>query len=464
MVYFHRFFPIVKSPVVDLPIPIAKDPELAFSTKQPLAHLPVSLTPDLDPPGADQLGLSPEEIQQFREQGYVIKRGLIPKETFVPFLKIWWDQPPIRVAKVLPDKPKSWVAPGRHWPEENRWSLANNWMGNGAWPSPDDERLGAEKGERVGRLPHKLTRDIGNYVWRWHGIGHDPEFVAATSAHPNVLYMIEAILGGPVKRPRRNRGIYSVFPRLPDDPETKLGPHMDQNMSEMQVVTYLEDVEPKSGGFTIFPSSPQQLYPTSEQAYNWVATESSKEAMNEIKEKIVPVEFCGKAGDVMFCHSWVVHSAGFHEGDRIRKAVIQDFNRVRERGHMRWTAAGKNGGVRVSCNMDGVFEISDELGDDPADGMREVTNQWIMDSNEFVLSRRPPFEDMFEEWNLGERPVQMNVVDERSWWDRYNLPLLPTGSVPRGGGGMPAVPLSDIATYEGDGVWQVKSKAIPQVE
>lgn len=332
-------------------------------------------------------------------------------------------------------------------------------MGGGRWPSPTDVRAGAAVGERVGRLPHKLTRDVGNDVWRWHGIGHDPAFVAATSAHPRMLYMIEALVGGPVKRPRRNRGIYAVFPRSAGDPESKLGPHMDQSMTELMAVTYLEDVEPRSGGFTIFPTSPQAIYPTSVQALNWVATEESKAALDRVKVNVQPLEFTGRAGDVVFCHGWMLHSAGIHEGGRIRMAVIQDFNKARPRSHMRWVAAGKNGGPRIPCNMDGDFIIPADSGDDPADGLREVTNQWIMDSNEFVLSRRPPDADMFAEWNLGRDPVRGRVVDEPAWWEKYALPLLPTGNVLRGGGGMPAVPLSQIARYQGDGIWRAHLRA-----
>lgn len=449
----------MKSQNSDTPIPPPRDPELAFSTKTSAVHLPLALTPDKDPPGADSLGLTSDEITQFREQGYVIKRGLINPNLFKPFLDLWWLQPPAQAAKLDPGKPQTWVSPGRHWPKENRYSLAANWMGDSPWPGLDVERVGANQGERIGRLPHKLTRDIGNDVWRWHGIGHDPAFVRVTSAHPNVLYMIEALLGGPIKLPCRNRGLYAVFPRLPDDPATKLGPHMDQSLTEMQVVTYLEDVEPRSGGFTIFPSSPQRLYPTSQQAYNWVAGETSEAAMDRIKTEVQPIEFCGKAGDVIFCHGWVVHSAGIHEGERIRKAVVQDFNRSRKRGHMRWTAAGKHGAERINCGMDGVFRMPMDSDDDPADGMREVTNQWIMDSNEFVLSRRPVYADIFEEWNLGERSVTGDVIAEPPWWQKYDLPMLPTGSVPRGGGGVPAVPLENIASYEGDGIWRVKSRA-----
>lgn len=440
--------------------PAARDPETAFGSKQPAVRLPHPSTPDLDPPGADLLGLTAEEVAQFRKSGFVIKRGLIPPRDFLPFINLWWQQPPVVGAKLSRDDPGSWVSPGKHWPEDNRWALASDWMGGGVWPSAEDDRPGATVGERVGRLPHKLTKDISNDVWRWHGIGHDEAFVSATSAHPRVLHMVEALLGGPVKRPRRNRGIYSIFPRDSSESESKLGPHMDQSMTEMMVVTYLADVGPRSGGFTIYPTSPQLLYPTSEQALNWVATDESQEAMDYIKVNVEPLEFTGQAGDVLFCHGWMVHSAGIHESGKIRMAVVQDFNKVRARGHMRWTAAGKNGGPRINCNMDGVFAFAtDNPDDDPADGQREVTNQWIMDSNEFVLARHAPLDDMFEEWNLGRCAVAGNIVDEPAWWEKYDLPLLPTGDVPRGGGGTPAVPLAEIANYEGAGIWRVESRA-----
>jgi hypothetical protein len=437
-----------------------RDPEVAFSTPQPPVLSPKPSAPDLDPPGADRIGLNEDEAAHFRQYGYIIKRGLIPATEFSPFLDLWWQQPPVKAARMSRDDPQSWVSPGRYWSSENRWGVSDNWLGDEPWPGPEDPRPGASVGERVGRLPFKLTpRGVANDVWRWHGIGHDPEFVNVTSAHPNVLHMAEALMGGPVKRPRRNRGIYAIFPRLASDPPSRLGPHMDENMTEMVAVTYLEDVEPSSGGFTIYPQSPQLLYPTSEQALNWMGTPASDTAMDDIKTQIQPLEFTGKAGDVLFCHGWMVHSAGVHNGERIRMAAIQDFNRVRRRSHMRWTAAGKNGGVRVNCDMSGIFAFPSDSDDDPADGLREVTNQWIMDSNEFVEDMSPPAEDMFADWNLGRVPVTGQVVNEPAWWEKYDLPMLPEGRIPRGGGGTPAVRLSDIATYIGEGRWQVDSRA-----
>ena len=270
-----------------------RDPESAFSGRlargvKPIA--PRSTLPEYDPPGADRIGLSPEEISQFRELGYLIKRGLIPQDVLQPFSELWWSMPPVTTAGLMRDEPSSWINPGLRWPvdeqaqlaEQHKWGIQPNWMGGAPWPSPNDQRRdGANMGERVGRLPHKLTgggEKASNFhnVWRWcastetvssacapqltppanpratsafvlvscrHGIGHDPDFVNATSAHPRMLYMIEALLGGPVKRPYRNRGIYSVFPN-PSQPGS-LGPHVDGNHNEMMCVTLLRDVLPR---------------------------------------------------------------------------------------------------------------------------------------------------------------------------------------------------------------------------
>ncbi len=438
------------------PAPI--DPEDGFRTGTPASLSPLPTTPELDPPGADRIGLTSAEAEQFREQGFVIKRGLIPAGDFAAAIELWWRQPPVTAAGMRRDDPGTWVSPGRHWPHDNRWGLVNNWMGNSPWPGQDDERPGANVGDRVGRLPYKLTRDRAEDVWRWHGIGHDPAFVAMTSAHPRMLHMVELLLGGPVKRPRRNRGIYALFPRDPTEPGSRLGPHIDDNPVEMIAVMILEDIGPRSGGFTLFPGSARALYPTSAQALNWVLTDRSEAAMDGIKAGVQPLEFTGKAGDVLFCHALTVHSAGFHEGRRIRMAAILDFNRVRQRGHLRWTAAGKHGGPRINADMDGVLSIAADTGDDPADGYREVTQQWISDSNEFVLDRSPPFDEMYREWNLGHRDATGHVVDEPPWWGKYDLPLLPAGSMPRCGGGTPAVALSSVARYEGEGRWRVPLK------
>ena len=63
-----------------------RDPESAFGVATPdgvelLA--PLSTLRNMDPPGADELGLSPEEIAHFREHG--CKTLLLPVEVSRPF-------------------------------------------------------------------------------------------------------------------------------------------------------------------------------------------------------------------------------------------------------------------------------------------------------------------------------------------------------------------------------------------
>lgn len=81
--------------------------------------------------------------------------------------------------------------------------------------------------------------------WNWHGLGSDQTWLADTSAHPNVLHMVEALIGGPVKVPTRNRGIYCMFPHA--DPGN-LGPHHDWHPFDLGGMAYISAVAPFSGG------------------------------------------------------------------------------------------------------------------------------------------------------------------------------------------------------------------------
>ena len=156
------------------PAPTPFFPDSAFSTKEPAARAALPSTPDLDPPGANQPGLSRQEIERFRESGYVIKRGLIPEEVLAPLVDLWWQQPPVQAAGMKRDDPGTWRAPSLHWPEQNRWGLVDNWMGDRAWPGyalSGWPGVKGQRGELVVRLPYRLTeKGRGtNDVWRWHG-------------------------------------------------------------------------------------------------------------------------------------------------------------------------------------------------------------------------------------------------------------------------------------------------------
>eukprot|EP01051_Picozoa_sp_SAG22_P013238 SAG22_NODE_1459_length_4374_cov_14.272047_2_plen_267_part_00 len=253
------------------------------------------------------------------------------------------------------------------------------------------------------------------------------------------------------------------FPREDGGANARLGPHNDGAPTELMAVTLLSEVSPRCGGFTIWPTSPQQLWPTSEQALNFVRTPASGAAMERLKAEVTPLEFTGGPGDVLLAHGLVVHSAGLQQSTgataEIRRAIVQDYNKVRPRGALRWRASGKHGGKGGGCGRDGCIRLpTDDPNDDPADGEREVTTPWHHCGNEHVADDRPPQGCMWSEWNLGKQPVRGNVVEEPAWWEKYDLPMLDSPDGMPGGGGCPAVPLHQIAEYEGDGVWRVRHR------
>eukprot|EP01045_Picozoa_sp_COSAG04_P007388 COSAG04_NODE_385_length_15323_cov_3.045586_9_plen_201_part_00 len=130
-------------------------------------------------PGAFGIELTPDEIEQFRTQGWIVKRGLIPKEELAPWVETAWNKVE-SIAPVSRDDPESWLDPA------TRWAITQN-----------------KNGERSQSADGELS---ANSEWRWHHVGHDEAFLAATSAHPNVLRVVESLCGGPVRVPNRNRG------------------------------------------------------------------------------------------------------------------------------------------------------------------------------------------------------------------------------------------------------------------
>ena len=67
----------------------------------------------------------------------------------------------------------------------------------------------------------------------------------------------------------------------------------------------------------------------------------------------------------------MVHSAGIHtHPTQIRRAVIMDFNRVRRRASLRWSALPVGDGKGADCDPQGRFVFGPD--DDPENGEREV--------------------------------------------------------------------------------------------
>ena len=144
-----------------------------------------------------------------------------------------------------------------------------------------------------------------NNVRKMGGLGKDLTFVAATAAHPACLEVVEALLGGPIKRviepkpttahcclahvacavrslcvshrrpptdwclttlrvlditqPHSNRGLYGIFPAA--ESGGPLGPHHDFNPMELAAVVYLSQIGRLGGGYTVCVSHCRCLCP-----------------------------------------------------------------------------------------------------------------------------------------------------------------------------------------------------------
>jgi len=207
-----------------------------------------------------------------------VKRGLLPKDALQPQVDRIWatlsqEQPSVSRADSA-----THVDPHSHW---------------AATEGPSS----TEDGRPTSRnWPMTFT---GAGDWNWHALGSDPAWLAATSAHPNTLHIVEALLGGPIKRPTRNRGIYVMFPK--SEPGT-LSPHHDWHPFDLGGMAYISRVEPYSGGTTLYPTSHtrlQALLPN-EQGCGFYSNEDYVAERDDIIANCQPVEITGDAGDFMF--------------------------------------------------------------------------------------------------------------------------------------------------------------------
>ena len=315
--------------------------------------------------------LTAKDIAFFKANGYLMKRRLLPAEDLAVCVEKFWAAAPPCIG---PDDPDSWVDPGRH----------DSW----ATEAP----AGYERGEH----------NRGGTRWTLHELGTDPEFLAATAHNPKALRVVEGLIGGPVKVPGRNRGIYAIFPMTE---ENGLGPHVDSHTFECQMVTYLGPVDSNGGGFTMWPGSHELVYRAHAEALNWSPTDDFPIVMEKCKREIQPVQMTGDVGDCIFTHHRVVHSAGSNTGENIRMGVFTDYEKVRPPAPIVWRVNGREMQSDGSFSRYGLGGGAPHEKDPGADG-EELTYAvpWWDDNLEFAPTH-PPHEDMWEEWNLGKAPV-----------------------------------------------------------
>ena len=264
--------------------------------------------PDCFTPGT---ALSAGEIAHFKTHGFIVKRGLIDDEqAFREIADHLWANVPRGILRR--DEPASWL------------------------DAPDEQWTDADV-ERVGRLAH------ANWKMRSpgpSGIGTEPFLVDRIANHPNMVAIVRTFLGAPIKPARRVRGIYAVFPKAPSAPG-RLGPHADYMAAQLSAMVLVHEVPPRCGGFTLWPGSHLRLHPHWDTLHGGRMSEDKGDgfrlARDAVLRDIVPVEFPGRAGDVVFWHPRTLHSAGVNYSaettpaettPRVRLIIPCDYERA----------------------------------------------------------------------------------------------------------------------------------------
>ena len=249
------------------------------------------------------------EAAFFVAHGFLVKRGLIDEAAIDKALERIWahllDRVPQTGGRRLhPGDPATWLDP--------QWAATP--------PTP-------KAGPHAGRL---RTEHRGATV-KLHDLG-GAEFLVRLVPNNPPLRAVAAALLGDLRPSGRARGVYAVFPTAAPpggDPAAALAPHTDQVCQQLNLCVYLDDVPPRSGGFTIYPGSHRAMFAAHRWHANWSPLAGYKEAVAQVAATTQPLELVGTKGDAVFWHGRAVHSAGIHAGRNVRWAVFADFTQDR---------------------------------------------------------------------------------------------------------------------------------------
>lgn len=226
--------------------------------------------------------LSTDHLNFFRDNGYLILRGVLDPALMAQARDSWWAAAPPELVR---DDPETWVGAFA----DSRWT------------------------------------------WKYREAQDRPWLIDLLAGNATLRAAATQLLGPELEAAERVRGIYLVFPEG-DVPERPVRLHVDQHPFHLGAVAYIDDVPPGGGGFTVWPGSHKRFYPTFRTAYTFNPVDTSQEfreqpAWQEVSQQ-EPVGTYGRAGDVVLWHHRLGHSAGHNRSRQVRQAVLYDFKRT----------------------------------------------------------------------------------------------------------------------------------------
>ena len=238
-----------------------------------------------------------DEIAHYKEHGFVVKRGLVNSpDSFEQALDFMWENVPREILDR--NDPATWIDA----PHEK-------------WTTADAARVGL------------FMR--GNWKMRSrgeHGIGTQEFLVNGIANHPSMHKLAAQMLGCAVEPCHRVRGVYGVFPH-PKGARWSLGPHGDYMASQFSAMVLIDEIPPHSGGFTVWPGSHIQMHLHWDSVHGSTISDEKEDsyplARDHVLRAIRPVEFSGSAGDVVFWHPRLIHSAGVNHSMEEGKPIVR---------------------------------------------------------------------------------------------------------------------------------------------
>lgn len=255
--------------------------------------------------------LSSKEVDFFKENGFLVKKNLIDRESTDEALGESWDYllknvPLGSGVNIERSDPETWYDP--------------EW---GAMPAAE------KSGFYEGRQPNVYQ---GTTV-KLHNCGNADFLLDLLPNNDNVRSIAHQFLGPRLRPSCRTRGVYAIFPskkaKEPISGNT-LGPHADRVCQQLNVCVYLNDVPPRNGGFTVYPGAHRIMHHAHFCEANWSPKTDYIDYLKQVVREITPVELIGSAGDVIFWHGRLIHTAGIHIGSHIRWAVFGDYSQERQ--------------------------------------------------------------------------------------------------------------------------------------
>lgn len=248
--------------------------------------------------------LSGEDISFFKREGYLIKRGVLDPDLMARARERKWKGAPPRMKR---NDPTTWFGPFRD----------------------DEEDEGPE------------NRCVG-YTWKYCEPGAEEWIIGMLAIDATIWGWVEQLLGeGEVKQPEKIRGIYCRLP-MGDAPEEPTICHCDVTPDNLNMdlrgtalqpglglVGLIAPIPPNGGSFTVWPGTHRIIY-------DLLANTEGQERIDAYKARIIRfnddrrVEGCGEAGDILFWHRLLAHTAGWNRSEEIqlREAVLCDYNKV----------------------------------------------------------------------------------------------------------------------------------------